>query len=286
MISIKFSVSLSKWITLSVFLSVFFCRETELFLAYLAAFIHEGAHALTCFYLGIMPKGISVNVFGIRLESPYLQSSKNKILVSASGPAASFLLFAYLYTIGHILSISGSHYNFFVFANLFIGIINLLPISPLDGGTILKAIFSKYLGIILGNKVYGIISAFFYVFFTCLNVCFAIEKIFNPSLWLILIFVLAGIRRERLYSLVEKQAVFSGSIISQKKIKYIACDAESELLCLASRISSEYTIMVAAFNKERFFGELYQNEITDGIRKHGALCTVKECIRAKREAGN
>lgn len=241
---------------------------------------------LTCIHLGVPPAGINVTAFGISLETPYIQSSKDKLLISAAGPVASFMCFGLLYYMGHMLSLSNSLYRFFMFSNLFTGIINLIPISPLDGGAILKAIFAKYLGIISGSKVYSIISAFFYAFFAFMNLYFALNKVFNPSLILIFVFTLSGIQRERMYSLMEKQAVFSGSIVSEKKIKYIACDAQSELLCLASKISSEYTIVVTAFHKERFFGEIYQHEITDGIKKLGALCTVKECIRSKRCADN
>jgi len=262
-------------------LAVMFYRETEFMLAYLSAFLHEISHALLAIRLGIMPTGIDISIFGIRLKTPFIQNSRLKILISLIGPAASFFLFGIFYGIGYIFSFKSPFYYFFVYANLFIGLINILPILPLDGGSVLKAVFAKHLGIIWGAKVYNMISVFFYAFFAVINIFLAVYKIFNPSLILILIFVLMGIRKEHIISLLEKKIVLSGQVISKEKIKYLACDSESELLSLASRISSEYTLMAVAFCDERFLGELSQNEITDGIKKYGALCTVGNCLRKK-----
>lgn len=153
-----------------------------------------------------------------------------------------------------------------------------MPLSPLDGGAIVKTLFKKYMGIINGGRAYRIFTLFFYavfLFFTAINTAC---DIFNPWIFMILIFASGGAYKEKLYTIKEKKSVILGETISKRRIKYIACDCESELLCLASRIGYDYTLLVASFCGERFFGEINQAEIIDGIKKYGALCTVKEYI--------
>ena len=72
--------------------------------------------------------------------------------------------------------------------------------------------------------------------------------------------------------------VLSGEIKSEPRLKYMACHTESELLCLAEKISTDYTLIVAAFCGEKFEGDLNQTDIIYGIKKYGALCTVEEYI--------
>ena len=102
--------------------------------------------------------------------------------------------------------------------------------------------------------------------------------VFNPSMLCILLFLIFGRNKEENVNIQEKRMVLSGNIPAVQKLKYMACDAESELLCLAEHISYDYTLIVAAFYKERFFCDLNQEDIIYGINKYGALCTVKEYI--------
>lgn len=190
-------------------------------------------------------------------------------------------MFILLCTIGFLFDIKSYAFIFFAFINFYIGIINLLPLSPLDGGTILKCLLSKYLGIINGGRVYRIFTLFFYAIISLLITTESIFGVFNPWLFLFFFFTGSGIYREKMSLIKERKSVLLGEVLSGKRIKYIACDCESELLCLASRIGEDYTLLVAGFMGERFFGEISQSEIIDGIKKYGALCTVKEYIEKK-----
>ncbi len=243
--------------------------------------MHEAAHGIVCLIFKIIPCGLELSIFGIALKIPYIACSRRKILISAAGPFFSLCLFVILSFLGYIFAIKSYAYSFFAFINFYIGIINLLPLSPLDGGTILKSLFSKYLGIINGGRVYRIFTLFFYTVISVLVTFESIYGIFNPWIFLLLFFTANGIYREKISLIKNKKSVLLGEIMSKRRIKYIACDCESELLCLASRIGEDYTLLVAGFRGERFFGEINQAEIIDGIKKYGALCTVKEYIEKR-----
>ncbi len=280
----RFELKLSKLLCFPVFFSVLFFRETELLLAYTAAFLHELSHGLAAAALGIHPLGARCTVFGMRLIIVPITSSVRKLIIIFSGPAASFVIFAILYFVGRVFNISNPMYQFFCCANFFIGLINFLPVFPLDGAIIVRTFLSAIMGIIRGRTVFRWISASFLGVGVWINYLCLLKGIINPSFVMMLIFLILGIKDEKTYSLVEKKAVLAGEVIPGAKIRYLACDARSELLCLAEYISYDYHLLVAAFDGERFAGELCQSEITDGIKNLGALCTVEEYMKKRAEA--
>ena len=248
---------------------------------YLATLLHEIAHLIMCVYLKEKPKEICLGIFGAVLKTEYVENSKNKFLISLAGPLMSLIVFIYMCAFGFLFSINNFSYRFFAICNFSVGSINLLPLSPLDGGAMLKAFFIRHSGIIGGSKIYMMLSSVFcFAFFIC-NFYLIASGLFNPSLFMFLIFSLWGIRFEKLCSLREKNTVLSGRFKPKKKLKFIFCDWESELMGLAKHIGGDYTLLIAAFSGERFYGELNQFEITDGIQKYGALCTVKDYIEKR-----
>lgn len=234
-----------------------------------------------CVCLKEKPKELIIGFFGAVLKTEYIENCKNKFLISLAGPLMSLIIFIYMCAFGFLFSINNFSYRFFALCNFSVGTINLLPLSPLDGGAMLKALFIRYKGIIAGNKIYMTFSSIFsFVFFVC-NFYLIAAGLFNPGLFMFLIFSLWGIRFEKLCFLREKNSVFSGTLKPRKKLKFIFCDRESDLMCLAKHIGGDYTLLIAAFSGERFYGEINQFEITDGIQKYGALCTVREYIEKR-----
>lgn len=278
MVVIRFDLKLSRFVALSVFVSVMFYRERELILAYLAAILHECAHGAAAYLTGTAPLGCEISVFGVRLFVPCIASSRSKLVIYSAGPLASFVMFGYLHMMSNLFGFGMELYGFFAYANLVIGAVNLIPVFPLDGAMILRTVFSGYMGIIRGVRVYRIIAVFFYGFVAGANFLFVINGNANVSLMMIMIFLIMSVTKEKAHSLMEKKAVLSGDIADGNKVRYLACDAGSELLCLAGYISPDYSLLVASFADGRFAGELSQAEIIDGINKYGALCQVGYCI--------
>lgn len=275
----EFSLRLSKCLGFAVFCaSMVYCLP-ELIISYLAVGLHEGAHALMCIWLKCYPRGLYVGLFGMGLKINTPSSFKNKLLIYSGGPAVSFILFFACIFIKKLFLINSSYMDFFIFANLSVGIINLIPMAPLDGASILKAYLTKHLGIIKGSKVLCKVSAFFYGFFIFICVCFNLFGVLNPGLIIFVSFTIGGIIRERINIINEKKLVFSGQISSGKRIKLISCDASDELLLLAGFIGYDYTVIFTVFSCGRFVGVMSQREIIRAITRWGPLCPAGECIK-------
>lgn len=111
-------------------------------LLYASVFVHELAHALTARRLGLSVTGITITLFGGITEIVDDEAGPGRdALVAAVGPLASLLVGALaLLAAG---TIDGDVPRFLVlelaWASLLVGLFNLLPTPPLDGGHLLKA---------------------------------------------------------------------------------------------------------------------------------------------------
>ena len=109
--------------------------------ALLAAFLHELGHILIAKLLKIELKELSLGLFGAGLmTSNRLLSFNEEILLCIAGPAINLICFFIM----NFFKLSDSSFgNYFAISSLFLGILNLLPISDFDGGRILSAILGK-----------------------------------------------------------------------------------------------------------------------------------------------
>ncbi len=114
-------------------------------LLYGSVLVHELSHSVVARAFKLPVRRILLYPLGgfseIETEPP---TPGREFLVSAAGPAISFVLAAGGFALGQVLGL-GAHsiasvvIQQFWFANLLVGIFNLLPGLPLDGGRILRA---------------------------------------------------------------------------------------------------------------------------------------------------
>ena len=105
--------------------------------------IHETGHVLTLLMLGEKPKLIELSFYGIKLERTALPAngSLGEIAVYLSGPLANFVLSAVLFLLG-------SRFPNLCDAakiSICVGVFNLLPCRPLDGGNLLLAFLGRFM---------------------------------------------------------------------------------------------------------------------------------------------
>lgn len=102
-----------------------------LFGAILAAVFHELCHYMTAKMLGISCLGIRIQAGGMVMELPPV-SRTEELVIAAAGPVGSFFLLCFVHLYPQ-LAVCGAVQGTF----------NLLPIWPLDGGRILRCLFSN-----------------------------------------------------------------------------------------------------------------------------------------------
>lgn len=108
--------------------------------------VHELGHALTARRLGIAVSGIEMHIFGGVAQIAPAQSPRDEILVSAAGPAVSLALAAVGFGLGVLTGVQV--FALFGSVNLVLGLFNLLPAFPSDGGRILRALLARRYGLV------------------------------------------------------------------------------------------------------------------------------------------
>ena len=115
-----------------------------------AVLIHELAHTAVAKKLNHPVDHVYLDVFNgaAAIDTTY-SSYKDTILIVFAGPLSNLIL----YFIGYYLDLS-----IFSMVNLFLFVFNILPIYPMDGGRICKAICQWITKPSVGRKINGYIS--------------------------------------------------------------------------------------------------------------------------------
>ncbi len=138
------------WAHWTVLPAVLFLTLTEgprrVGLGLLALCLHEAGHLLTARGLGYRIRSLELWPFGAALETDVGPGSSGALPVAVSGPVASLTAAAMSLLSLRLLPGTGPVMELFFLMNLSIGLANLLPAEPLDGGRALAALLSGALG--------------------------------------------------------------------------------------------------------------------------------------------
>jgi Zn-dependent protease/CBS domain-containing protein len=118
-------------------------------LFFASVLVHELTHALVARRFGITVRDITLFVFGgaATLESD-AKTPGQEALIAFSGPLSSVVLGAAFYVLA-VLTVRdpmGAIFGWLAFINITLGIFNLIPGYPMDGGRILRAALWKWRG--------------------------------------------------------------------------------------------------------------------------------------------
>jgi len=117
---------------------------------FVSILVHELGHAIAFLYFGARPQ-IVLCFGGLAIPDRSLRSRPQNIVTLLAGPGAGFLLLASV-----LLSEEAFHwvradndltiylYGFLYNINLYWGILNLIPVWPLDGGQVSREVCQKY----------------------------------------------------------------------------------------------------------------------------------------------
>lgn len=146
-----------------------------------AVVLHEFAHAKTAKKLNYALNEIRLMPYGAALCGSVDMRPKHEAIIAAAGPAVNLALGLIFAAMWWLFPSSYAFTSGFCVCNMYIGLFNLLPIYPLDGGRILLALLSRrvsrkkaYFAMRIVSLVFGIIAIALFVVtaFYSFNLCF------------------------------------------------------------------------------------------------------------------
>jgi Zn-dependent protease len=157
------------WMSAAIFLAFFTCIV-----------LHELGHSLTAMRFGVNVRRILLMPIGGVAEFDRIpRKPSQELLITAAGPAVNFVLAALFWAIARPMggqgeeSLVSDFLSTLVVWNIRVGLFNLIPAFPMDGGRILRAVLATRLSYLRATywaaavakavTIPGVIWAFFYV---------------------------------------------------------------------------------------------------------------------------
>ena len=150
----------------------------------LALLFHESAHALMARARGYVVKKMVLLPYGAMMSAGENFDKTSSVLIGLAGPLCNLLLA--LVTLG-IWWLFPSMYPYtmsFLYANMSLGLFNLLPVYPLDGSRVVLGFCKNKIKAVKGLQIAGIVCSFLFLglfvgsFFFGLNFTFSIMAVF------------------------------------------------------------------------------------------------------------
>lgn len=138
----QYALSLGRQLAPAALWAVALVTSLALFVSVL---LHELGHSLVALHQGVKVKSITLFLLGgVASVERECSTARGALMVAAAGPAVSlvlgFGLLASIHAASHVAPVLGQMVERLAALNLILGLFNLLPGLPLDGGLIVKAL--------------------------------------------------------------------------------------------------------------------------------------------------
>ncbi|WP_427338986.1 M50 family metallopeptidase [Caloranaerobacter sp. DY30410] len=262
---------------------------SEVIVIFFSVLIHELAHVYLAFKLGFKVNCVELFPFGgvARLEGLIGTEPLNEVKIAIIGPAINLLLAVVLIFTKKYL-FENQIIVLFIKTNMILAFINLLPILPLDGGRIFRAILSLNLGI---KKATLFVLKFTYILSAVMifiGVLLFIRNVYGVYLILFFIFIIIAAKKEKDMAvfIFLKQIICKNQKMSEYgiyRVQHIICLNDMKIKSVIENfIPSKYHIITVIDREGNVIETLYEKQILEGVIKYGYDITIEKLLN-KRE---
>lgn len=246
---------------------------------------HEFAHFIMFLYYKIKVESIELMPFGGKITyNRFIIKPVQEVSIFISGPICN------LFT-GLVLQFLGIDY-YYIKANYFLFLLNILPLMPLDGGKIFRLFLSQHIGYLKANRIIyastytiiGIINIFILIFFREYRIIFS-SIIFS----LFIIWETYNENRTFVYTFM-KEIIYKKEMIHKEKImnirQIVAIDSIPARAVLNYFLPNKYHLIFLLNNEAVLYEIIDEVQLIDAILNLGLNCTLKDIITHKRSETN
>lgn len=262
--------------------------------AFIMAFLHEVVHYVTARFLGFSGFDIEIWPIGTVLKLKDLDEATplEDIIISVSGPLFNIIVALAFHIFFNIFKLQ--QLRLLEITNLALGIFNLIPALPLDGGRILRDLLNikihyKRANIITVN--FSLVIGFAFIFYYFL--LFYKKSIFlhNLNIGLIGLFIIVYSSRERerivyliMGDVIKKRVNFLKRGYLQNRTVSV-CSKKNLLFMMNLIDKNRYNIFYVLNDEMNVIDIIYEQEIIDALKVYGNI-TIEEYLRLKLTIDN
>lgn len=256
----------------------------EMVIIFASVILHEIAHTIVGMLLGIKIAEIEMFPFGgqAKLESFHGLDPSKEIFIAIAGPICSLSIAAVFYFLP--LDSVSVHLEFLIKLNLTLGLFNLLPFLPLDGGRVLRAALSKSIGFKRATRIAAFIGKIAGIFMLMGGAYLTFYYYSGANLILmgIMLFWSANQEGKLLMFSFMRFLVRKKSELAAKgclPARQMVCAPEAKIKNLLSETMPSYYMLVVVIDQNHeISGILSEAELIEQLLEHGPAAQAGECL--------
>lgn len=245
-------------LTIILFVFCFVMHRTVMIsTAYAVMTVHELAHLAAALAIGLKPSHISFQPFGVnlRLKNKIVYSLADEIILYAAGPLCNIVL-----ALGAAVVFPYFPYEelrMFYAGNILLFCVNMLPITPLDGGMILKKILSRRFGSRNAEKTLRVVSALLTVILIVFGAYVVYITKLNFSVLFFAVFLAGNIfTQNEKYNIDLIKELMYYKNKPRNRVRLIIADDSDEPLKIAERLAPDRYSVICITDKSGKIKEL------------------------------
>ncbi|WP_156900451.1 site-2 protease family protein [Anaerovorax odorimutans] len=253
------------------------------------SFLHELVHGKAAKCLGYTPEKISMGLFGgiLHVREEFIKP-KHEIIIHLCGPLFNIAVATLFYIITNYYIFMRIDFirNLFVsilIANLILGIFNLMPFYPLDGGKIIKLYFAFFLGYGRAEKISRSFSLLFVFLLFILGIYLLQYNLFNIIICALAINLYIARRQENSFIFYKVSKDIESGIISNKS-KIVVCKENFPAMKVIETYKPlERRLFTIVNDKGSYKGQLSEEELLQGIYDCGVYADFNKLLKSKKK---
>jgi len=250
--------------------------QMTFFISYGVVLIHELFHLFSALLLNVKVLSMIVMPFGmtVRLDSSFARSCSKETVIALAGPVSNIFMLVIGFTLRDFFNHNINYYLFMII-NCAVLLLNLVPVPPLDGGRIVKALFVSRLGIMPAAKIMKRISYFFIGIISMLGIFLFVFFKGNPSLIMIAAFLVYSLTDEKKNSdiLIMRKMIYEKEKLKNNSL--IPC----KLICISENTPAKFVL------KKLNFDTFYIVSVIDENMEIIKTITESDFLRAVTKKG-
>lgn len=249
--------------------------------------LHELSHALQARKFGVkVDSVVLLPIGGVATMKSMPEKPSQEFIIAISGPLFNFILAAILFYPTYYFLGPGIFFNpslrawphtfaYLYWLNIVLGVFNLLPAFPMDGGRVLRAFLAQRMGF---QKATKIAVNFGHIF----SILFAFWGIVQNNFWLILIAIfvyMAASQEELQVDIMETLKRFKVKDILPDQ--YLSVSRDTPLSKVLELIFHSHQEDFPVLEEGRIVGFVSRTDIISAIHQFGMEKAVEDVMRKK-----